>query len=569
MRGEGYESRFRHNHILVDDNSQTARISTTFSEYGMRCVHRRGRYHGAIYSIFSCKIGSTSHRSGRRGCLRRRTQRTTAHLTDVVDDRYANIEKMYGVEKARLVYESHRKALDLIERNISDESMSCDFTRLDGFLFTGQNQSNKILDKELAVLRRIGYEGVEMLEELPLQGVPVKPCLSFHHQAQFHPLKYVNGLLLGIQKRGGGIFTHTRVKAIRDGAIVSVETNNGLTVNAGRVVLTTNSPIGGTLEIHTKQAAYRTYVIGASVPAHSIPLGLYWDTEDPYHYVRLQRLDNNDEYEVLLVGGEDHRTGIEPEHDCFERLESWAREWFIGFQEIMFKWSGQIYEPVDALAFIGRDPAHGENVFLASGNSGTGMTYGTMSGFILHDLILGRPNSFSELYDPARKTIEETAEFIKENVSGLVRYFDYATPGDVKSTDEIQPGHGAVIRKGLEKIACYKDEQGLCHEMSAVCPHMKGIVHWNEQEKTWDCPIHGSRFNATGSVINGPANTDLEPADSKVRTVEDTFDATPDPADTPAACNMCGNQQQTPLPHRGLPISGSSSSTSSETQNKQ
>lgn len=439
------------------------------------------------------------------------TQRTTAHLTDVVDDRYCRIEKMHGVEKAQLVYKTHRQAISLIERNISNENIACDFMRLNGYLFTGDKESPDILENELSALHKIGYQGVELLEELPLQGVPIQSCLSFARQAQFHPLKYLNGLLSAITKYGGTVFTQTRVTDIKDGDIAEVQTERGFTVQARNVVIATNSPIGDAVRIHTKQAAYRTYAIAADIFAHSIPAGLYWDTEDPYHYVRLQRLDNNDEYETILIGGEDHRTGVEPDGDPYARLEAWAKRWFVGIQDVMYTWSGQVYEPADGLAFIGQDPSHGENVFLATGDSGMGMTHGTMAGQIIHDLILGRENPFTQLYAPSRIPMQDAGEFIKENVTGLVRYLDYATPGDVKSTADINSGEGSIVRRGLEKIACYKDENGICHEMSAVCPHMKGLVRWNETEKTWDCPVHGSRFTATGRVVNGPANSDLEP----------------------------------------------------------
>ncbi|MBY0547874.1 MAG: FAD-dependent oxidoreductase [Candidatus Obscuribacterales bacterium] len=455
------------------------------------------------------------------------TQRTTAHLTDVVDDRFANLAKAHGVDAARLVYESHRDAIAAIERNIADNEIFCDFKRVNGYLFNAENDSFE-LKSEMDALQNIGYAGVQWLDEMPLQGIPIQTCLEFANQAQFNPLKYLTGLMRVILNHNGKILTRTRVKSIEDGTIANVETESGHTVKASYVVIATNSPIGDRVRVHTKQHAYRTYALGAEVFKGSIPEGLYWDTEDPYHYVRLQKLDNNDEYEVLIVGGEDHRTGMEPDYDPYQNLEAWAKKWFIGVQDIMFKWSGQVYEPVDGLSFIGRDPAYGENVFLATGDSGMGMTHGTMAGSILHDLIVGRFNKYAELYDPARKSVQEAGEFIKQNVSGLAGYFDYATPGDVKSTDDIAPGDGAIIRKGLEKQAVYKDAEGYCHKMSAVCPHLKGLVRWNSQEKTWDCPLHGSRFDAMGCVVNGPANSNLEALANDEALCSPEFDASPD-----------------------------------------
>jgi nitrite reductase/ring-hydroxylating ferredoxin subunit len=176
---------------------------------------------------------------------------------------------------------------------------------------------------------------------------------------------------------------------------------------------------------------------------------------------------------------------------------------------IDFRWSGQVMEPVDYMAFIGKNPGTDEHIFIATGDSGNGMTHGTIAGILLTDLILGKKNPWALLYDPSRKTLRATPEFLKENLNVAVQYADWATAGDVGSTDEIAPGSGAVIRKGARKIAVYKDEQGNVHLRSAVCTHLYCIVDWNSMEKTWDCPCHGSRFDPYGRVVNGPAITPL------------------------------------------------------------
>jgi Rieske Fe-S protein len=259
--------------------------------------------------------------------------------------------------------------------------------------------------------------------------------------------------------------------------------------------------------IHTKQAPYVTYVIGASIPKGSVATALYWDTLDPYHYVRVQGVGDHD---VLIVGGEDHKTG--QESDCYERygrLESWTRERFPQIGDIEFRWSGQVMEPVDYLAFIGRNPLDSDNVFIATGDSGQGMTHGTIAGMLLTDLIQDRKNRWADLYSPSRVTLRATPEFASENINVAAQYSDYVTAGDIKSEDELKPGQGAVVRHGLSKIAVYRDENGAIHKRSAVCPHLGCVVAWNACEKTWDCPCHGSRYSAEGRVYQGPANTDL------------------------------------------------------------
>jgi len=262
--------------------------------------------------------------------------------------------------------------------------------------------------------------------------------------------------------------------------------------------------------LHTKQAAYRTYVIGVRIPTGSVTRALYWDTLDPYHYIRLA---DSDSHEVLVVGGEDHKTGqADDTEERFDRLEAWTRERFANAGEIEFQWSGQIMEPVDSLAFIGRNPGE-QNVYVATGDSGNGMTHGTIAGILLTDLILGRDNDWTSLYDPSRISARALAEFTKENLNAVAQFSDYVTAGDVDTARDIPRGSGSVVRRGLHKVAIYRDTHGELHERSAVCPHLGCIVDWNSTERTWDCPCHGSRFDPKGKVVNGPAISGLGPAD--------------------------------------------------------
>jgi nitrite reductase/ring-hydroxylating ferredoxin subunit len=296
-------------------------------------------------------------------------------------------------------------------------------------------------------------------------------------------------------------------------------------VTARAVVVATNTPVNDRVAIHTKQAPYRTYVVGARVPRGSVPDILLWDTPDPYHYVRLQRGsrgeggDESGGSDVLIVGGEDHKTGQANDADeRFSRLEAWTRERFPQVESFVYRWSGQVMEPVDGMAFIGRNPLDSDNVYIATGDSGNGMTHGTIAGILLTDLIQGRENRWAELYDPSRKPLSLSAakDFAEENLNVAVQYTDHVTPGEVSDESEIRAGEGAVIRRGLSKVACYRDESGALHERSAVCTHLGCVVQWNSGEKSWDCPCHGSRFHRTdGHVVNGPANVALAEVDEK------------------------------------------------------
>jgi glycine/D-amino acid oxidase-like deaminating enzyme len=254
------------------------------------------------------------------------TERTTAHLTTVLDDRYFELERLHGEKGARLAAESHAAAIDQIERIVAEEEIDCDFERLDGYLFMPPEESTEILENELAVAHRVGMTKVRKVARSPLTAFDTGPALRFPRQAQFHPLKYLAALAQAITRDGGRIYTHTHATKIEGGEAARIETRNGPVVTADAVVIATNTPVNDMFVIHTKQAAYRTYVIGAIVPPGSVNKGLYWDTSNPYHYIRLQSLPAGQSSpaasELLIVGGEDHKTGQADDAESrYSRLE--------------------------------------------------------------------------------------------------------------------------------------------------------------------------------------------------------------------------------------------------------
>ena len=437
------------------------------------------------------------------------TRRTSAHLANALDDRYYEIIRERGVEAARLAADSHTAAIDAIERIAKEESIDCDFSRLDGYLFLGGDSTEKELDKELEAAHKAGLTRVEKVAKPALMGFEPGVSLRFPGQGQFHILKYIGGLLGAIEKLGGKVYTETHVEKIEPGPPAKVHAKGGPVVTASSVVVATNTPINDMVAIHTKQAPYMTYVIGARVPKGSITRGLYWDTEDPYHYIRLEPMEEGGD--ILIVGGEDHKTG--QAHDGGERyarLESWARGRFEGMGAVEYRWSGQVMESMDGLGYIGRNPGDAEHIYIATGDSGMGMTHGTIAGMLISDLVLKRANPWVDLYDPSRRPIGAAGDFLSENLNVAAQYADWITGSDVKSVHDIPRGQGAVMRRGLKKVAVYCAEDGTLHERSATCPHLGCIVQWNPSETTWDCPCHGSRFDRHGTVINGPANIDLE-----------------------------------------------------------
>jgi glycine/D-amino acid oxidase-like deaminating enzyme/nitrite reductase/ring-hydroxylating ferredoxin subunit len=436
------------------------------------------------------------------------TAQTTAHLASANDDHFHVLERVHGEDGARVAYESHHAAIDEIGRIVEREHIDCEYERLDGYWFAASDDDADLLEREFEAARKAGAD-VALLDQLPGAPFRVGRALRFARQGQFHPLKYLAGLARGIERDGGRIHTGTHVSDFPEGGTPGVA-GQGFEVRARAIAVCTNSPIVDRVAIHTKQAPYRTFVIAARVPRRALPHMLLWDTQDPYHYVRVAPIEGDDPHELLIVGGEDHKTGHEDDADArFAALEQWARTRFSTMGAIERRWSGQVMEPVDYLAFIGRDPGGRDDVYVATGDSGQGMTHGTIAGLIIRDQILGRTNPWEALYSPTRKSLSSASvkEWIVENIDVGKQYLDLV-PGihtTVSDVGEIEPGTGAILQRGTAKIAAFRADDGTLVERSAYCTHLGCVVHWNSLERSWDCPCHGSRFAPTGEVLNGPA----------------------------------------------------------------
>ncbi len=443
------------------------------------------------------------------------TSHTTAHLSCVIDDRFTSVLKVRGEETTRLGAAAHAAAVDSIQETTEREQIDCKFARLDGYLVAASEKDHDLLDEEADAARKLGVD-VERLAAFPGAGFRGGRCLRFPRQGRFEPLAYLTGLAKAVVRHGGTITTGVRVESVEDGSPCKVAVQGDRELTASAVVVCTNSPVIDRFALHTKQFPYMTYVVGLSVPAVRVPDALIWDTIDPYHYVRLAGKARPGGTDTLIVGGEDHKTGQAHDgEERFDRLEAWAREHVPAAGAVTHKWAGQVMETVDGLAYLGKNPGD-SNVYVATGDSGMGMTHGTIAGLLIPALIAGESHPWAEAFAPGRKPVGGVTDFVGENLNVAARLaVGYLGGGDVKSVEEIRPGCGAVVRSGLSKVAVYREPDGRLHACSAVCPHLGGVVSWNDAEKTWDCPLHGSRFDRHGQVIEGPANTDLKPTEVK------------------------------------------------------
>jgi glycine/D-amino acid oxidase-like deaminating enzyme/nitrite reductase/ring-hydroxylating ferredoxin subunit len=436
------------------------------------------------------------------------TARTTAHLSYVSDDSFDTVIRMRGLELARMFLESQSASVDRIEAIQEKEKIECNFRRLPGYLFPAVGKDASELTSEFEAGKKVGID-VEWSKGVPFKGMKDTRCLRYPNQATFHPLRYLRGLAAAIEQRGGRLYADTRVDELEEkDDEVLVKTAGGHSVRARSAVVATNSPINDRTAIHTKQAPYRTYAMALTIPKGDIEDGLFWDTLDPYHYVRLQ--PGRGSFDYVIAGGADHKTGEADDAEArYDAIEAWIRNLLPQLGKVTHRWSGQVMDPIDYSGFIGRNPGN-QNIYVATGDSGQGMTHGVVASLLISNLILQGKSEWTELYDPSRKTLSAIGNFITENVTVAKSFAEYVAPGEISSLDELERGRGAIVRQGLKKIAAYRDDKGKLHLYSAACTHLGCHIHWNSLEVCWDCPCHGSQFAPDGTALNGPAVMPLE-----------------------------------------------------------
>lgn len=461
---------------------------------GLSCAYELARFNKSVIVIDRGPIGSGM------------TARTTAHLASALDDYYFELIRTRGEDHGRLYHESQVAAINRIEAICRDEGVEADLARVDGYLFAARDEDRRDLKEEYEACRKIGVE-VRWAERAPFPRGETGKCLRFANQARMHPTKYLKGLAKAIAGRGGRFFSETAFVASeeRDGK-VTITTERGPAITAAAAIFATNSPVNDKLALHTKEVPNRTYAIAGLVSKGSIPDALYWDTLEAYHYVRLQRADDANDW--LIVGGEDHRSGEATDMEQrFARLEAWTRERCPSFRSSQYRWSGQVLEPIDFMPFTGRNPGD-ERTFVHTGDSGQGITNGVLAGLVILPLLLGEASRFAGLLEPSRKLsgLSALKEFVSGQAGAVKNMAERFGPSEVSSVDDIAPGQGAILRQGtMKKLAVYRADDGSLVRRSAACTHVGCIVHWNPFEKCWDCPCHGSQFAPTGEVLNGPA----------------------------------------------------------------
>lgn len=427
---------------------------------------------------------------------------STGNLYVSIGEHLFSIKEKHSEETLQKVAQSRQMAIDYIQARIKEYSIECEFKRVPFHLFTTQSsksQSN-IIQKEQKAAQQAGF-GIKTSSS-PQFPYQVDEIMTLENQAQFNPLSYVKRLAVATESENCLIYENTQVLDVEDGEPCIIKTDKA-TVTADQVIMATHSP-KGIYGVHTVMKPVREHVLAVKLKVKIPENGIYWHVIEDQHYsIRPYSVENE---HFLLVLGEPYKVGHKNDtENSFKTIEKYVRTHF-EVEEIAYSWAAQNYQPADILPFIGNSPLQ-DNVYIATGFAADGLIYGTLAASILKDCILGIKNPLIEIYSPKRFTpVASASDFIKDNADVAFNLLnDYLFYGKADALKEIKPGEGKTIKLNNERLAVYKNPDGELAIVSGICPHMGCIVHWNNGEKSWDCPCHGSRFATDGSLLEGPS----------------------------------------------------------------
>ncbi|MEJ7780479.1 MAG: FAD-dependent oxidoreductase [Daejeonella sp.] len=433
---------------------------------------------------------------------------TSAHINTFADTTYKEAESAFGEEGAKLFAGAINAGFDIIKENIKTYTIDCDFECKPGYVYAEDDDQVKQLEDLYEGAQKVKVP-IEYTEEIPVP-IPFKKAVMLPGQAQFHPVKYLQAILHRYLEKGGELLVNTK--------IINIDTKEGIhtarsetgSYRAMKIIYATHTPPGINV-FSFRCAPYRSYVLAVKLKGNKYPGALIYDMQDPYHYLRTHRIDGED---LLLIGGNDHKTGHDDPEKAFEDLEKYAQKYF-SVSSVRYKWSSQYYIPVDGLPYVGQIPFYADGIYCATGYNGNGMMMGSISAHILSDLISGKVNSYGNLFSTSRiKPIDGFTEFVKENADVVYHFVaDRLSMHETDSLKRLKRGTGKVVKFDGRKVAAYRDENGDIHALNPVCTHAACIVNWNQEEKSWDCPCHGARYDIEGKVLNGPAEKDLSKID--------------------------------------------------------
>lgn len=437
------------------------------------------------------------------------TGHTTAKITAQHGLIYDELIQNTDLATAKLYYEANKEALQFIRDTVEKQSISCDLQKQDAYVYATTDEYSQKIEKEAEAYKALGIEG-ELIDSIPLD-INIQKALVMKNQAQFHPLNYLAHLTKIIIEKGGEIFEQTTAVNIETGEQPVVLTRDGKRISGNFVLCCTHFPFYEGVGLYsTRLHADRSYVLAAKTQK-PYPGGMYISADEPTRSLRSVLIDGE---EMVLIGGERHKTGqSEDTSKHYEALEQFGQN-LLGIESIPYRWSAQDLITLDHIPYIGRITSNQHNILVATGYRKWGMTNGTAAALLLCDLVMNKANPYEPLFTPARFHMKPSLKnFLKENANVFNELVDGKLLQPERTIEDIANDEGAVILFKGHRKGVYKDTSGQVHMVDTTCTHIGCEVHWNDGERTWDCPCHGSRFSYTGEVVEGPAEKPLQKYD--------------------------------------------------------
>ena len=430
---------------------------------------------------------------------------TTAKVSSLHGLTYERLRSRFGVDGARAYGEANEAGIARIAGLVDELGIDCDFRRRPNYTYAATNDDASKVEGEAAAAVAAGLPA-SFVHDVPLP-FETAGAVRFEDQAEFHPTKFLAAVAEAFVREGGLLFENTRALKLRDGAPCRVETTGGA-ITADHVVVATHFPFPDRGLFFARQHPERSYCIAARTG--DVPIdGMFISASPPTRSIRWHPLAGE---ELLIVGGEGHKVGQDgPTKDRYRTLEEFAYRHF-DVREVAYRWSTQDNIPADGVPFVGKLTPRSRGSYTATGFRKWGLAMGAAAAEILTDAIVGRDNRWSEFFDTGRLNARASAtDLVKENANAGYHFFaDRVTRRRRDSAADLAPGEGKVVSRRGRQLAVSKDLDGRVQAVSARCTHLFCIVNWNDAERTWDCPCHGSRFAMDGSVLQGPAVNPLE-----------------------------------------------------------
>lgn len=429
---------------------------------------------------------------------------STGNLYVPVEKSYGSLSSSFNEDQIHKIINSRQNAIDYIEKTVNENNIQCDFLRRPSYHYTNDENNIESLEKEVKILKNAGI-AIEYYSEqvLPFK---MKKATVMPNNGKFNPLAYVKSLAEIFVNKGGKIFENSPAISVKEEDEQFVVLTAKGSITAKYLVMATHVPKGISLS-EILSPAYRSYAVAFSLKSNEYPFGRYVNWDKPHYVTSAHSSKPSGPIDCLVVAGSHHRVGIVDGIDHINTLENFINAHF-EVSSINYRWSAQHYQSSDGIPYIGEVK---KNYYIATGFYADGLVYGTVSGQIISDLIVGKPNSLADVYSPKRHHMFSTSVTLVKETLNLANQYIHDFPGNVEAHHfkDIANQEAKTFEIEGEKFGAYRDDNGELHVVCAVCTHMKCIVKWNNFEKTWDCPCHGSRFSKEGVVLEGPAYHNL------------------------------------------------------------